>query len=335
MARLSELTRWTIVSKHEEGKTIDEIANETGIERHSVSRWINRYDETESVDDLQRSGRHRKRTRAVSRAIVQISEGKIRKSTRFVERQLRRRRIADIGHETVRAELMERGLHPFHRKRKLKLRRGDKARRIRFANDNMDRDWSNVLFSNLKKWQMGGYRNPKNEIVWARSTHEVPPFEVTPFPLSRTMWGAISSQGKTRLYWYEGKVDTDTYIDILETTLLPMTQEAFPNNDFILQQDHDRAHTSQRTMRWFEDNNVEIIPPEDWPLRSPDLTPIENVFAILEERVSMRRYRTFEGYIRCIEDEWARLSQATINNIINAIPERLRAVRRARGGHIN
>ena len=50
-------------------------------------------------------------------------------------------------------------------------------------------------------------------------------------------------------------------------------------------------HTSQRAKKWFDDNNVQILP---WPAKSPDHNNVENVWVMLIERVygQERQYRT-------------------------------------------
>ena len=70
--------------------------------------------------------------------------------------------------------------------------------------------------------------------------------------------------------------------------------------DFILQQDNDPKNTSRRAQRWLEANHVTTFA---WQAQSPDLNPIEHLWAIVKQRVR-------EGpQLRTVEELWERLER--------------------------
>ncbi len=70
--------------------------------------------------------------------------------------------------------------------------------------------------------------------------------------------------------------------EILEHFMLPSADKLYGDADFIFQQHLAPAHTAKGTKSWFNDHGITVL---DWPAKSPDLNPIENLSGIVKRKM--------------------------------------------------
>ena len=89
---------------------------------------------------------------------------------------------------------------------------------------------------------------------------------------------------------------------------------------------------ARSTTEWMKENNVSVL--DGWLNKGDDINPIENFWAILDERLQKRKFRSMSGMKLTILEEWNNFNQSTIGNLIKSIPDRLRKIIMAKSGSI-
>lgn len=143
------------------------------------------------------------------------------------------------------------------------------------------------------------------------------------------IWAAFGYQGKTEIAFIQGTMNSQGYQSVLEQFLLPVADE-ISGDGWVFQQDNAAVHTSRSTAQWFEDKHIQVL---EWPARSPDLNPIENLWGILSRRVyaNGKQYQSVAELKQAIVNEWAGITVEEGQNLIDSVPNRLLEVVKKNG----
>ena len=100
-----------------------------------------------------------------------------------------------------------------------------------------------------------------------------------------------------------------------------------------LQQDLATCHTSKKVKKFMVKNNIKTL---KWPGNSPDLNPIEILWAIGKKRLRKHDCTTKTKLTSTILQIWIEDTEIQIiyKNLVDSMPNRVQKVIAARGGHI-
>lgn len=134
------------------------------------------------------------------------------------------------------------------------------------------------------------------------------------------VWGGFNCYGKTDLITMKGKVDALKYTEIISEQL-PKFARRVGRNNVIFQQDNAPIHKARVTMEYLENSGYQCI---DWPVKSPDLNPIENIWGILTYRVygNGKSYKTLAELETAVRSEWDKITVEELKNLVGTMRKR-------------
>lgn len=320
-SHLSQEQRLAIRILHKKGRDEAYIAARIPCDVRSVRRWLAQ----EDTHDSPRSGRKRKTTAEQDAAVVDEA-----KETRFTTpRRIRRKLQLDVSVATIDRRLIDAGLPGRVARHVFQLTDEHKRQRLSFAHGYSrwtEDEWCSVIFADVKTFRGLG----RGGQVWVRrpvGEASNPQYSVAhkPHPVSVPAWGCFSAAGPGYLAMFEGSLEAAGLRDIFRDYLLPTVKEQFEEGaDWWLLHDNDPGRHKSLVLRTFMHNNY--IRPLDFPPYSPDLNPIENLWADMDNRMELIDADTKEELEKVVADTWAETSKRYCEQLARSMPARIRQV---------
>lgn len=180
-------------------------------------------------------------------------------------------------------------------------------------------DWTRVAFSDEKRFCLDG---PDGWCYYYRDIRQPPRTTVRRQNGGGgiMIWGAFSSKGRSQLAILRGKQDSDAYIQTMREYMLPFAR-TFHGDDYVYQQDGATIHRSRKSMQFFADESVNVLP---WPSRSPDLNPIENLWAALSRVVyaNGKQYASVSVLSDAVVAAWTGIDTSLCGKLVDSMTER-------------
>ncbi len=138
------------------------------------------------------------------------------------------------------------------------------------------------------------------------------------------VWACFSAHGVGDIYLFTENLDAPLMKHILQKHLLSSAHRMWPRGQWWFQQDNDPKHSSRLVQQWIKSHGIDCV---EWPPYSPDLNPIENLWADLKKRVDKHNPTSIYELITVLQLEWDATTTEACAKLAASMPERLAAVR--------
>lgn len=354
MARLSEIERAMIIVYHEQNMTSTSIAKKLGINRKTVSKWVRRKESTGSLKAIRSKGRPKVLSEAAQKHAFELLLSGSEGGARFVARTLKAQKYTE---KTVCVNTVIRGAREEAKRSgdKIKCLRGrpkkgltvkNRLARTAFARANDKQEWKRVMFTDRCKFYFrfpGTSVQPTRWVLHSKE-HEAAVYKPNN-PQAYNVYGGMSWYGTTSLIPVTGTSSMKTsyknvkgessrnitkaeYGDVALKLLREGSQifSGGAGGAWVFQQDGDPTHSAIKSaLQTYHAGGggfrVSVL--ANWPGNSPDLSPIENVWAYVDREVAKKGCKTFPEFKREIDSTFKSMPKEFLRNMISSVPQRM------------
>jgi len=356
MYHLTEEQRHRICFEFQSCQNISKIAKKLKLSRKTVHRWIHRHQTVGNVKNRKRSGRKPSLDTKTAKMAMSMLSSNMHTSGQEVAKELFRQSLTSgknpvagstvIRHAKAMARAESVPIHAVRRQPQKQLSQGNMAQRLEFCLANKSRNWTNVMFTDRKRFMFLYPGQQIKNVAWVVKGEPRLALKASN-ALCINLYAGITKFGVTRPHIVAGtsklatqfsnqrgvtakNITSAEYKQVLSNTLLPDGDRLFRGQgitNWIFQQDNDPSHKRSASLALSEWNNkhmgssITLLP--KWPPNSPDLSPIENVWGYVQSKAQAKGCKSFEEFSDSVKHILKNLPKAMLNNLYSSMKARL------------
>lgn len=315
---------------HGEGQSYRSIAKTVNVSPNSVKNIVFEASEKQKKKTGPKSKLKKSHLIAIKREFASITSEGAKVTARKIKTG------CSLGHvtiRTVRRALSQLGFNYQTAQNEILLSAEQKARRLELAKFWIDSMWAwhKVVWTDEKRFNLDG----PDFASWSQNTKKIIRNKRQQGGRSIQFWGMLLPDGRLFLRELTHRSKSSDYIELLENFAKPLLDNVL-DSDYIFQQDNASIHASNETLNWLRNSGIDFM---DWPARSPDLSPIENVWKLLSDLVyDGPQFKNVNDLRKAIESSVETLNtrdRYKVMTIRDSIQRRLRKVIECNGDKVN
>lgn len=334
MRPLSEATRNNVKALLFQGKSTREVQKELNVSHGFVSKV--HQENQENIPPVE-MGRPQKISKSTQHTICsQFLTGK-QETFNDAHEYIQSVNEGPVHKRTIKRCLARAGVKAGVKQDEPYLTPEQVAKRYQFAKDHINwtlEDWTKVMFSDecivSRLGTFGKQYFYSNDEHWQQHPHHFR--QKTQGSGGKIMiWGCITYHGVGDLGWIEGHMKAEDYVSVLDKYVLASRDwnKMDPAN-FIFQHDNASIHTAGMTQRFLTKKRIKVMV---WPPNSPDLNPIERVWAYIKQHLDLypTRAKTLQELFNRIEEIWLHLPPNYLHELYEDLPNKIKRLKETGG----
>lgn len=302
------------------------IARKLRIDR----RTVRRYRLSSRVQPRPARPLHQRRKKIITPGLIRAAQNAIKYKKIRYAKDLHSHLSLSCSMTTTRRLMLEAGGRWMKQRRKPQLRPIHKEARMKYAKDCITTNPKiyRTVFVDEKRFGMDAPASMLGCRQISKSCPFVPQSER--YRESVMVFGGIGFDYKSDLFLINGTLSQKDYWELLNNGLIQSAQRKY-GDDWWLAQDNAPCHVGKANLERMKSAKIRLT---DWPPRSPDLNPIENLWGILTHNI-YRHQSSFStrAELECVlKREWKAIHISTINTLIDSIKDRSIEVLMQHGG---
>lgn len=311
-----------------------QIAKIVGVTSMTVSNWKNK----KYFSDAKRK-RKSKLTKKIKNFLLRNAKNKFsgvnKASSRRLSLKLKKTFNIDISFQQVNVWLRKILRKPIRAKKTFLLKNKDKKKRIEFGEMIIKKNikGKNIFFTDEKRFILTPLlNNQTNQIrLDNKGYNEYKSgkgklFEKISRPIPKFQNGimvaaGLSYNGPGKLIFVTGTMNSFSYEQTLQ--FYKEDIERLGSNLFF-QQDNAPCHVGKKSTNFIKSQFKNYL--DFWPPNSPDLSPIEELWAIVLEKLNQYTFKTVEDLTRKLQWVWNRIPKSICRNLIDSFDEKIQLV---------